>query len=431
MQYILPMLFGENLGAENLPQGIEESPFVSYWDKWDQMARSTMEIEQNSGQLPPSVTLGRLKNLTFKILTEKDPSRRFGLPELTLSYSPASIGLIKTVLHQRKTISMPKSFTGIEWPMGAPENRDKASTIDFVKKYFPSPKPYDRWFIETISRTLFVFYPAVVNYVNTYTYLRTLDRISDPIEYLRFLRLYKSAGLPNIPQHYINVFEEILSSKYLEKTFSILDVASIEDLPYAKKYYSTLINSVLPEVNRILRETEIVSITHKVDGTHYARAVAPFNVPTKVSETVRFSPREIELLEAKAQRAAQIILMNIEKLEGRIAQLETPGINLKLTERQSDPFKNPFLVYDRATNTFHNVAQQEATSQVQQTKSDFIDEGSMRRAAEIRARTRRTLLTPEGARSAEDMNLSQETGQNWGALIAAGVIAAVAISELV
>lgn len=431
MQYVLPMLFGETLGSESLPQGIEDNPFISYWNKWGRVGGATMEIEQNTGQLPPSVTLEQLKNLTYKILTEKDLTRRYGMPELALAYAPASRGLIRSVLYQRGSVSMPSTFTGIEWPMGAPKNRDKGSTIDFVNKYLPSPKPYDRWLTETVSRTLYLFYPAAVNYVNTYTYLRTLDRISEPIEYLRFLRLYKSAGLSNIPQHYINVFEEILSSKYLEKTFSILDVASIEDLPYAKKYYSTLINSVLPEVKRILRETEIVSITHKAVGNHYFRAVEPFNLPTKFSETVRFSPREIELLEAKAQRAAQIILMNIEKLEGRIAQLETPGINLQVTERQSDPFKNPFLVYDRDTNTFQNVAQQDATSQVQQAKSDFIDEGSMRRAPEIRARTRRTFLTSEGARSAEDVTPPQETGQNWGALVAAGVIAAVAISELV
>jgi hypothetical protein len=243
---------------------------------------------------------------------------------------------------------------------------------------------------------------------------------------------------------YVAAFYEVISARYLKEAFNILDIAQIEDLGYLEKSYSVLLNRIVPEIKRIL--SQHVQITVKYSDTHskkFTNTLAPFAIPadTVIPEILKpytkdavfadisrampvFTLQEMEAYKKQAEndagiakvysdahympikifdiksailgmtaQAMRVIAMNITKAEGRISQLSDPASKLTRTETQTDPFKNPFLVYNAQKSNeagepiYENLAVNESFSMKDLEKyytSPLISTKYMNQAEDIR-----------------------------------------------
>lgn len=179
-------------------------------------------------------------------------------------------------------------------------------------------------------------------------------------------------------------FKEIIDSYYLKEVYALLNTAQLEDLPTVESYYSNLVNRTTKDIDRLI-DSEVLTIIRfdninseenfkcaipeRIDIYEF-RNLIPYNLQYLIETTesgIEFvNPRKI--LREIWKQALSLVAQNIEKLAGRLAQLQDPKSVLTRTDFQEDPYRNPFLVYNKELSnetgetTFENVATNQSYS---------------------------------------------------------------------
>lgn len=300
----------------------------------------------------PYVTLEQLQNLTAQVFwVQFRPSQWAGKKFDT-----------QVLRNQFKTFvgSHPWVFTmhnGLEW-MGF-------STSVTKKAFYPDDREF--W-----------AYRAVALYVPPQTYFSTLDTISDPREYIDYLRYHASIGLglnyqPSLTAHlneydatfgeiyklYVIRFAEIASNYILAKTFDALSAAwQLFDLPTLEAQLSGLINREIPLVENYVRQASpritctIPPLPRKTDvalGIDKVSNSVPADFPVPaIIQTPEGLKTVPDALVYYWKTTLVMVAGALMSLAARIARLKDPNQPLTDWERAAlqDQRWNAFLVPD-------------------------------------------------------------------------------------
>lgn len=188
---------------------------------------------------------------------------------------------------------------------------------------------------------------------------------------------------------YCKRFGEVILTRYLKETFGLLDFSKLEDLPTMVDAYNTLLNRVMLDIPGYINKT-VKTTTRNINRKYEVERVFQYGIPddfengpyvyydnqaafpafsdsegTIIIPEMNF-PSGAHTCKMALMReyisAVNLLLMNITKLEARIAQTSDISEKLIDTAFTRDPYANPFLIFDQSasvkqgTPVFQNVA---------------------------------------------------------------------------
>lgn len=268
---------------------------------------------------------------------------------------------------------------------------------------------------------------------------------------------YRGADHAKIAAFLLNLsrFRERVLARVLGQTFFMLDVAKLTDEDTVKTMYQVFTNEPYAIYGKIDK-----SVYCDISTTGDYRTAPPpyqdwFKKQVKnTTETISWDNfRNVRLrftgnsgkvyslsipdyLKIQFESVIWLLICNLNKLEGRIAQLQDNTAQLKAQSPLPwilDPWENPFLLYDAEMSAKVNKAmfKNKATSAAQQppellshVESVAVPQFYMAQAPAIAARYRRTTQLPGGA----NVSLDDLTKKNQGftpAILAAAAAAAI------
>lgn len=225
---------------------------------------------------------------------------------------------------------------------------------------------------------------SIAQTVEPVDYLNTLGTTSDPLTYIQLLHLHWSANVPQVPKRYAERIIEILSYTYMQTTFTVLDLAKIEDYPTLDKVYSALINNIIPEA------------LHRAQGSVQVTVTDPYLGARRIKSEMTAETRDIVI--AQINKAREILDLNMSKIAGRLSQLRDSSATPTRLDWHGDPLSNPFLVYDAQKSVseavFTDIAVNKTTTSGTATSvtNDFIDKKHLDNAAALQEEYKRELL---------------------------------------